>query len=402
MNIKVMSNPENRIPFLFLREKVSPLTLILLLGFVVRVGVLVFYPDQHFPDAEGYVTAGRAFFSTGFIPSDFHMPLYIIWGYLLGGGVGLKLADIVFSTLSIWFMYELTIEIFKNRRAALIVALIAAFYPHFLFYSTSRLTETSFTCAVLLGFLLLYRREFLWASFVFALSILIRPTFELFNPILVFLFAYFIHQLTVKEALKKVAVYGLVYGLVMSPWWVHNTLKYGEFVRLSLGDGHVLYSGNNMVNKSGGGVIADGIVDADFSAFDSIDNPVEKSRAKKRAVLKFIKDHPKRFMELSGIKFIRFWRLWPYATEYSQWYLIIVSLLSYGLALLLSLIFTGLYFSSYFRTVLPIYLFTGYLTAVHMVTIGSIRYRFPIEPFLVIFAGFVIQQFLKRVKRAQR
>jgi hypothetical protein len=36
---------------------------------------------------------------------------------------------------------------------------------------------------------------------------------------------------------------------------------------------------------------------------------------------------------------------------------------------------------------LPLLLFIGYLTAVHMVMAGSIRYRLPLEPLLIVLAA---------------
>jgi len=50
----------------------------------------------------------------------------------------------------------------------------------------------------------------------------------------------------------------------------------------------------------------------------------------------------------------------------------------------------------YLKRLTPIFALFGYLTLVHMVTIGSIRYRFPLEPFLIIFAGYFFVDILKK------
>ena len=174
----------------------------------------------------------------------------------------------------------------------------------------------------------------------------------------------------------------------MSPWWIHQHQKYGEFIRLNLGDGIVLYSGNNPLNITGGGVGRDaGPSDMDLSIFSDIVNPVERNHAMKQAAIGYIFANPDRFIELAGIKFVRFWRLWPHTEFYQQWYTIAISLLSYGVVLLLSIGFIFRNSKEHFRRLLPIYALFGYLTLVHMVTIGSIRYRFPLEPFLIIFAS---------------
>ena len=46
----------------------------------------------------------------------------------------------------------------------------------------------------------------------------------------------------------------LVYVALMTPWWAYNYARYGQFVRLNLAGGIVLYTGNNPLNVSGGGV----------------------------------------------------------------------------------------------------------------------------------------------------
>ena len=43
----------------------------------------------------------------------------------------------------------------------------------------------------------------------------------------------------------------------------------------------------------------------------------------------------------------------------------------------------------------PIVLFIGYLTGIHMVTIGSVRYRVPMEPFVMVFAAVAAARLLR-------
>ena len=181
----------------------------------------------------------------------------------------------------------------------------------------------------------------------------------------------------------------------MSPWWAHQYLKYDTFVRLNLGDGVVLYAGNNPLNQSGGGING---VDVDESRFIGISNPVDRNKAQKDAAIEYIISNPGRFLEMAGVKFLRFWRLWPYANEYQQWYIVVASILSYGSILIMAIGFALRNSKKYFRETLPIFALFGYLTLVHMVTIGSIRYRFPLEPFLIIFASYFLADYIKKKK----
>ncbi len=220
------------------------------------------------------------------------------------------------------------------------------------------------------------------------LTILVRPTLDLLAPSLVAGFALLIERASIRQGAYRVAQYACIYLVLMTPWWIDNYLHYGTFVRLDLGAGIVLYSGNNPLNTSGGGVIGDEKgSDVDVTAFASITDPVQRNVALERAAWNFIEGHPGRFVELAGIKFVRFWRLWPYAGEYEKPWIIAASILSYGLLLAAAALYLVGAGRRNLRLLAPILLLTVYLTLVHMATIGSIRYRFPLEPFIVMLGS---------------
>jgi len=374
------------------------------LGLVVRLVVLALLPDQGFPDAKAYLAAGRNLFASGNTGDHTYMPLYPIWTYLTGGGVTLKLADIALSLATIWVIYALSLEILRDRAAALLAAFVAALWPHFAFYAVSGLTETAYTFIVTLGFLMLYRKRWWWGIVLLALSVLIRPTLEPLIPILLIVFAVIVHRENWRVAVLLVAKFALVYVVVMSPWWVHQYARYGQFVRLNLGFGIVMYSGNNPTNRSGGGV---GYLTSDGRPSEKSDHnpshpawavkdPIARDRALTKAAVDFIRNNPGHFVTLAAIKFVRFWRLWPYAKKYQTAPIIAASLLSYGVMLAATLIFLLLHARSRWRVLLPVFIYAAFLTAVHMITIGSIRYRFPLEPFLMILGCYTLARLLGR------
>jgi len=163
----------------------------------------------------------------------------------------------------------------------------------------------------------------------------------------------------------------------------------------------VLYSGNNPTNRSGGGVgykSNDGRVsdhDPSHPAW-GIKDPVARNRALTQAAITFVHTNPGRFALLASIKFKRFWRLWPYAAEYQSAAIIAVSLLSYGVMLLATLAFLFVHARARWRILAPVLVYSAFLTAVHMVTIGSIRYRFPLEPFLIVLGSYSVARLLVR------
>ncbi len=377
----------------------------IVLGAAARLVTLVFLPYQHLPDAKAYFDGGRELFATGTIVADEYMPLYSIWSYLLGGGVYLKLADIGLSLATIWLIWKLAGELFGDRRGALLAAFAAALWPHFVFYSVSGLTETAYAFMLVLAMLLLYRKNW-WPAFaLLALMVLVRPTLDLANPLLILVFVLIVHRGGWRQAAKRIGQFLAIYVVIMAPWWVHQVAKYDTFVRLNLGDGIVLYAGNNPMNRSGGGITG---VDTDISRFNRMyKDPVVRNDAMKAAAFAYIRDNPGHFIELAGVKFLRFWRLWPYAEAYQSPSIIVVSLLSYGVMLLATVIFLLGFARGRWRMLAPILLLGAYLSAVHMVTIGSIRYRLPLEPFLIIIGSTLIARLasrlpLSRIRRADQ
>jgi hypothetical protein len=361
-------------------------------AFLLRLVVILLLPDQQFPDAQTYLQAGHDLMGTGQIKSDVVMPLYPIWVALWGGGVPLYLADALLSAATVWIIGALTLTLFQCPRAAMLAALVAAIYPHFLFYAATGLTETSYLFLLTLAFLLYYRKHFTAGSVVLVLSLLMRPAIELLAPLLVVIFVVTVHGGTWQEGGRRLIHYFLIYLALMIPWWGHNQIKYDEFVRLNLAEGLVLYSGNNPMNQSGGGIWG---VDLDTKDFNHITNPVARNAALKKAAIDYILAEPAHFVKMSTVKFVRFWRLWPYASEYQSWKLVVVSLLSYGVMLAAAILFVITQGRRHWRVLVPLVMLAGYLTAVHMVSIGSIRYRLPLEPFIIVlgaawFAGLPI------------
>jgi hypothetical protein len=143
------------------------------------------------------------------------------------------------------------------------------------------------------------------------------------------------------------------------------------------------------MNQSGGGI---GDVDYDQSAFSDISDPVARDRALKAAATRYILEDPLRFARLAWLKFCRLWRPWPYASQYSGGMIAAIVAASFAPILLFAVAGAIVGWRHDYRAVLPILLFIAYTTAVHMVTIASLRYRFPMEPFLVVLAAPVIAE----------
>jgi hypothetical protein len=374
---------------------------VIILAFGLRVAAAVLLPDQGslLVDAVGYREAGKHFWETFNLDAPLNMPLYPVAVAAFGPGWIQVLIDISLSTALVWLIFELAMSVFADIRIALLAAFGVAIYPHFIFFSVVGLTETLFMTLLAGAYVCWYRGQFVGAAMLSVLSILTRPTLDPLVPVLILYFSFFIHRLTIMGALKKLLAYILIYCALMSPWWLHNYRAYGAFVRLELGDGLALFSGNNPSNPSGGLDLA---LSEHTKEYSKIFNLVERNKAVRAAALNYISNDIPGFIERCWLKFLRFWRLWPYTEGYSSKLFLIVSLLSFVPALFFALYYLFECGLANVRLVTPLVMFGVYLTAIHMVFLGSIRYRIPLEPFLVLLAAGGLGRALSRFSAGRR
>jgi hypothetical protein len=377
------------------RSERTIIAAILLLAVILRIIAAYLLPDQSqlLPDANDYRNSAVYLLRHWQMANPYQMPLYPLLIAVTGPGIGQLAGDIALSVVSVWLICALTKELFSDQCATIFAAAAAACYPPLIFFSVVGLSETLFITLVMAAFLFWYRGRFASAAIVAVLAILTRPIFDPFAPALVLLFSLLIHRSSVKQAIGRLAGYVAIYCLLMTPWWLSNYAAHGSFVRLTLGGGTALYAGNNPLNHSGGGNIG---VDYDLSAFKEITDLVERDRVIRNAAINYIVANPKRFLELAGLKFLRIWRPWPANEGYRSVSTILIALVSFVPVLLLAGI--GLFLKR--RMVLrlsPILLFGLGYTAVSMIIVGTIRYRLPLEPFLIVFSAASGSYFIRAV-----
>ncbi len=359
---------------------------ILTIGFALRIVIALILPDQSavLGDAIAYREAGHSLWAIGQMGTPYHMPLYPALIAVTGPGWTQRLLDISLSTTLIWLVYELSSLIFADKRTALLAAALTAIYPYFIFYSVVGLTETLFMVLIIAAYVCWYRNMFVAAAVFSVLAILTRPIFDPLAPILVLFFAVVIQRLSIAAALTKLMAYAMIYCLLMAPWWLHNYNAYGSFVRLNLGGGLALFAANDPLNKSGG---LDTNLKAATAAFNQINDPIARDRALRNAAFAYIKDNPKHFFMQALVRFQRFWYPWPHTEKYNSFGYIIISLCSFVPVLLMAIVFLILCGREHLRRITPLLLFGTYLTAIHMIFPGSLRYRLPLEPFLIVLAA---------------
>jgi hypothetical protein len=401
--------------------------IILISSFFFKILISLFYEKTNFPDAQTYLTGGNQLFDNGMILIENIMPLYPILLFVAEKTIGGIMMNICLATLSIYIAYRISHLIFKDNFTSFIVAIWMAIYPFNYFYSYYTLTEITYVFLVLISFYYLYKYSYTKSCFFFVLTLLVKPNIEILVPSLIFFVSYFQHNKFI-FSIKKLLIYFAIYIFLMSPWWYHQYKKYGYFVRTNFGSSLVLYSGNNPLNLSGGGVIiTEEDVKKNPEKFDTIltDYSLESFQGQPgfkiissefpvyeggkeayllrhktliNASIDFIRDNPQKFFKLSVLKFQRFWSPIPFSKEFKSTFKILISLISLIPIYIFSLI--GIFFilkNKIYRAI-PILIFCIYINLIHIITISSFRYRFIIEMFLIIVASYGLRQVIKVLK----
>ncbi len=239
------------------------------------------------------------------------------------------------------------------------------------------------------------------AGLLAGLTVLTKEVLSLYFPVLAI-----VGLITVRDKAKMLrctAIFLMAYGLCLMPWVIRNSRIQGQLTFLTNSSGLTFYLGNNpSVNPRWyGGDWITGIdtvypTEKDLRA---VDPAVQPDRWYFQHAVEHIQHHPWIFLKNVGIKAGRLW--YPFYHKSPTWAKWVTGLPYAGILILACI---GFYSSRRnWRALMPFYLLLVYLTGIHAVTIPGIRYRYPMVPVLMFFAGrgayqIWLQYRTKRVK----
>ena len=213
------------------------------------------------------------------------------------------------------------------------------------------------------------------------LAVLARPSWLLFIP-----FSTMVGVATSKNRSKHLLIgcmSAVTLAITMSPWWVRNYVTTGKFVPTTLQVGPSLYDGLH--------ASATGASNMDFTKaiyekqikLDLEDDNLESTleyRLNKLATQEAIawaKENPSRVGSLAILKFGKTWSLWPDGGESGSPKIRLVLTVGCFATLLLAFVGSLVIFRESLWILAICWLPTLYFTLLHMVFVGSIRYREP-------------------------
>lgn len=173
----------------------------------------------------------------------------------------------------------------------------------------------------------------------------------------------------------------LLSAAVLAPWAYRNSLVVGAWVWTTTNGGVTAYDGFNP-DATGA---SDQTVLRSLPQLRSMTEVARSDYLSARAA-EFVRDNPRRALQLAVAKAARTWSPVPLSDEYGGWRYWAVGL-GYTVPLYV-LVVLGIYRGS-MRRAAKVYLLApaAYFTLVHMASVGSLRYRIPVEPPLAVVAA---------------
>ena len=334
-------------------------------------------------------------------------PLFLASVYSVTGErpFAAKLAQALIGAVTCVVVMALTRRFF-GEPAGLFAGAVAAVYPFLIAYSALLLSETVFTLLLVVSVLALERawratmapkregeapaawreratpwRASVEAGLFLGLAMLTRSS--------LLLFPFFCGAFWLGVARRRRWALGLAAtaaGIMLAlqvPWAARNAVVFDRFVATTLQVGESLYE------ACGPG--ADG-----GPRMDRIDWIAERGRRTlneydnnaffRDKALAWVRSHPGAFARLAFVKLGRFWSPVPNAPGYGGGWHVAISLLSFLPVMALAVLGAATTRTSW-RSLTLLLTPVLYYSGLHMVFVGSIRYRTPVMPFLICFAG---------------
>ncbi len=403
-------------------KKERVILLICLATFIISLGYAFAYRIAPIVDAKAYdkmgwnIAQGNGFRLVLDVPIElddaityqgpmfqfFLAGIYSIFGHHIEA---VWIVHALLRAFTVYFMFATCRLLFSEtngRRIGLIAGAFIGFYPDLIEIAAMIMTETLFlflSVLTLYIFARLYRKisyaGVVAFAFVLGLTVLTRSTILAFSPF----FLYFLFR---QKARWQIGVFFLVLAAVLTPWAARNYFTYHAFIPTMANFGYNLIVGNRVGHDGEGGAPANlpeisrkyGMIGANVYGVEYFKQ--------------FLREHPFLYVKLTMIRGMKYFSpirpigFWFYQTGWKQMVFVMSSAAASFVLFVCG--FVGIFAGLKERKRAVYYLcWFSLVTAAPVIGIlVETRYRFPIYPFMAIFAGFAISGWMENKKIYQR
>ncbi|MEW6556608.1 MAG: glycosyltransferase family 39 protein [Elusimicrobiota bacterium] len=367
-----------------------------LLALIIRTVYVLLLSQQNLsPDSYDWMAIARSIaagngFADTWRPPGYATFLGVVF-FLFGESVALvRIINAVLGSLTVVFVYLTGKKIFAESTGR-ISAVLVCFYPYLIAYTGDLLSETFYTFLIAVSLFVLLNlaekpdfKNSLITGFLWGITSLTKSTILPF-----FFFSCFWLVFRTKK-IKPAFIAGMMTLLTISPWTFRNYIRYKHFILISPAYQSLAGSNNDtaMILETAGECdqpMTETYVPEEYQKILVLPR-MESEKIFKQKAIKWIKDNPKKFRWVLKRRLIHFWRLYPMMAY--KWQKI-VAMLTSGIYIPLCFIGIILSIKHFKNTSLFIVLFIIY-TLVHLPFAIVLRYRVPIDPYIIIFAAYTI------------
>lgn len=349
--------------------------------------------DQHLGDQFEYLQLGQnllhdhelKFFDPRFNQTvyAYRTPGYPLFVALCGGNIrAIQIVQALLDASTALAIYLLARQILAQK-PSLFAAAFVAFNPFLIYFSALVLSESLFTAMLAWGMYLLVTRRRLAGMTLLALSVQVRPSALALVVLLAIAEAWPRRR---NAILRSSALAAALVVLTLLPWLWRNAHHphVQSWIWTTTNNGITTYDGfNDQANGASNQAPFLKELKTPLSRMDE----VERNDFLAQQAHEWIRAHPARAAELILNKIARTWSPIPLSNEYGnkRLYVIVGLLFSipFDICILLGLWQSPLPKSAKVLLLLPAIYFTG----IHALSVGSLRYRLPVEPPMAVIAG---------------
>jgi len=392
------------------------LIVILLLGCTVRLLWGQFQPSTidaiTLPDQAEYLQLGahllhegRLYFHDERFSQDIHAyrtPGYPAFVAMMGAKVRvIRAGQAVLDTSTALAIFLLARRLGSSGSTSLIGAGFVAFNPFLIYFSALVLSETLFTCLLAWSLVLLTSRLVIGAALLMAGAVLVRPSAMWLGPVLAGLSIFLNSGKSVSYYWNGLVVRALLFVVVMSlallPWAYRNHRILGSWISGTTNDGITFYDG---FRPGATGASDQSFLKDDEAYLREKTSELSRSRMFGKLATEAILKDPLRAIRLGFIKIARTWSPVPLSQEYrglKYWLVGLLYTVPFDV-----LVIVGFARSKALTAPAKLLLLTPalYFTLIHAASVGSLRYRIPVEPPMAVIAAAGIR--IKNEGRSQR
>ena len=322
-------------------------------------------------------------------------PLFIAFWYLvLGERPELVLIpNALLDVITCGLVFLIGRRLFQRDAAALLAALGYALYLPEIYLLTHLWSEPLFTTVLAAHTYCLIValdtnkwKRWLLSGLTLGMATLVRPTTQLYLLVVV-LVIMLVGRGRRTARLRSLALLVVSCATMLAPWVARNYVQFGAFIPTTTKGGYMLYYGNYGLPRD------DYLVEwsdrelKDYIAASGM-SEIEVDRWSRRKAIETVSQYPLRFTILSLVRLLRFWFNIGYGHP--------PTLLSLG-ALAWNGSLLGLMAAAYIwhrdswvTLYWPVLALIGTVVGTHLISHGLIRYSFPIIPYVLLPAAYVV------------